>query len=532
MLRKIIILFFITLLCIPLLELQFDFVKETPLKGAYYTVADKEFSYEDWFSSDYQAKKELYLKNILGFKPFLTRLNNQIDFSIFKVTHARGIVAGKNDILYQDMYIDAYYGEDYIGHDSLNAKISAFKILQDQLSDKDIDLYLVIAPGKASMFPESIPDQLKAEMDTTNYEKAISLLDKYGCKYLNLREYFLDIKDTSRFPLFPNHGIHWSGYGITLATDTVVKYLEKNSNVQLTPYTNNKGEMSTNYRFTDNDIGLALNLMLNNTDQKLYYPEVVFGDSKPDTSKPNMLAIGDSFTQSFWRFYPYFDSLFSEKSRFFYYNKHIGWPKKYSGIKVADMDFYDEVTSRDIILIVSTEQNLKQFGFGFVEMALDIINNKEELAKAKLKYYINSTRQDSEKMKSIESKAEQRGISIDSMLFVDAKLLCRHYLIDFYIDEYKSNSDSLDKLKSYSAIENITIDSLIHRMAVEKTSLWIDNIDPNKYLLDEEVRSTMITIKSIPKWYRKVVEKAKNKGVSAEYQLMIEAKYVISNKND
>ncbi len=42
----------------------------------------------------------------------------------------------------------------------------------------------------------------------------------------------------------------------------------------------------------------------------------------------------------------------------------------------------------------------------------------------------------------------------------------------------------------------------------------------------------MITIKSIPKWYRKVVEKAKNKGVSAEYQLMIEAKYVISNKND
>ena len=432
MLRRSIIYFFVLILCIPLIELQFDLVEEKPLKGAYYDVKDKTLTLVGWFSGEFQAAKEPYLKSILGFRSFLIRIHNQLDYTFFKITHSDGIIVGKDNVLFQDMYINAYCGRDYVGHNTLSNQVDKYILLQNQLSEQGIDLYLIIAPGKASIFPENIPEYLKLNRDTTNYDKAIQLLKKKGGKFLDLKPYFLSLNKKPKYPLFPNHGTHWSGYAVTLAADSIFNFLEFNTNFDFLKYHTSEGTLSDDYRFTDNDIGSAINLLFKNTNQKLYYPEVNFEKSDSTFVKPNVLLIGDSFTQSFWKFYPYFDELFDKKSRFWYYNRVVAWQPENNGTYVSKLDLHEEINKRDIILILATEQNLSNFGFGFIEKTFAILNDKNVLNKEKLNYYINSIKSSPEYLKQIEQKALARNIPIDSMLFLDAKWLYNNYLIEYF----------------------------------------------------------------------------------------------------
>ena len=97
-------------------------------------------------------------------------------------------------------------------------------------------------------------------------------------------------------------------------------------------------------RFTDNDIGNALNLLRDIPSWEMYYPRIVF-DSATKKSKPDVLSIGDSFNQSFWGFYPYFSALFGPNTRYWYYNKLIGWPDSLErkAISVESLDLKKEI---------------------------------------------------------------------------------------------------------------------------------------------------------------------------------------------
>ncbi|NQU32814.1 MAG: hypothetical protein HQ521_06230, partial [Bacteroidetes bacterium] len=432
MIRKLIFYFLLIVLFLPIVELNIDLVNEKELKGFYVKKEDVNISFSDWFSGDYQTNKEAFIKDTIGFNKTLTRIGNQLDYALFNVNHTHDVVIGNNDVLYQKMYIDAYYGRDYVGHNTLSNQVQKYVLLQNQLNEQGIDLFLIITPGKASFFPENIPDNLKSKKDTTNYNKTIQLLKEKGGKFLDLKSYLLSLNKGSKYPLFPNHGTHWSGYAVTLAADTLFSFLESNTNFDFLEYHTDEGYITEDYRFSDNDIGLALNLLFKNTHQQLYYPEVNFAKSDTSRTIPNVLLIGDSFTQSFWRFYPYFPKLFADKSRFWYYNEYVAWPPEFNGRKVGKLDLHEEINSRDIILILTTEQNLSNFGFGFIEKAYAILTDNNVLNKEKLNYYINSIKSSPQYLMQIEQKALSRNIPIDSMLFLDARWLYNNYLIEYF----------------------------------------------------------------------------------------------------
>ncbi len=530
MIRRIILIVVFVILFFPILELKFDFFEEKKLKGAYKKTKDIEFSLKGWFGGEYQPKKEKFLKNIIGFKPLLTRINNQIDFSLFSLSHANGIVVGKNDMLFQNMYIDAYYGKDFSGNEYLTNEIRKYSKLVKVLREEGIDLFLIIAPGKASMYPENIPDHLKADFDTTNYDKVVEQLNQSGCNYLDLRSYFLSLKKESEYPLFPDHGTHWSGYAITLAADTIFSFLESNTRFALRKYSKKDGELSNDYRFSDNDIGKALNLLGQSSDQLLYYPDIVFENNDTLIEKPKVLLVGDSFTQSFWGFYPYFDKLFDKNSRFWYYNRNVAWPDK-NIKKVIKQDIHKEITSHDIIIIFSTEQNLKDPGFGFIDKTLKLLTNDTVLCKEKLNFYTNSIKSNSSLYRLCKRKAIDRNISIDSMLFLDARWLFNRYLIDYYSKGFKNKPDSSEHIALEPDSLGFYSDSLIYLYARNKSEEVQKSIISKWYVQDKEIDSLVEVIKSTPNWYDRMKNKAKEKNVSLETQLRNEAKWVLDRKN-
>jgi len=412
---------FIVLLTIPLLQYELKIFPEKDLGGAYIKHKKIPLTVNSWLSADYQRHYNDYFNDNLGFRPFFVKTYNQINKVLFNKISSAGTIIGKNNTLFQTSYIRAINGEDYQGKQILQKKVRKLQTVQKWLKDKNIDIVLVIAPGKASILKKYIPDELlKQNPDTTNYDELVSLLKKTNINYIDLKQYFLQIKDTCRYPLFPRCGTHWSGYGVTLAADTMFKYIEKITNTDLRNFHSEKGEITDkNLRFTDDDIGKALNLIWDIKSDTLYYPNVVF-DHRKKYKKLKVLSVGDSFNQSFWGFYPYFSELFDTTTRYWYYNRTVSWPKKYEGKPTKTLDFKKEIESKDLLILVTTEQNLCQFGFNFIEDLFFCENPNIYSTELEVQRYKSKIITDDKWLQSVKQKALERNISLDSMITLDA----------------------------------------------------------------------------------------------------------------
>src|SRR5690606_16381177 len=97
---------------------------------------------------------EGYINDEIGFKPWFVKIKNQIEYSLFDKVNASNVIVGKNDVLFQDFYISALLGHDFLGEETIKTKVSKLKYVQDELAKNNVQFLFVIAPGKASFYPE------------------------------------------------------------------------------------------------------------------------------------------------------------------------------------------------------------------------------------------------------------------------------------------------------------------------------------------------------------------------------------------
>ena len=61
-------------------------------------------------------------------------------------------IVGKDNYLYEESYIKAYLGDDFIGEKKIFNTAQKLKAVQDTLKSNHIDLIVVLAPGKGTFF--------------------------------------------------------------------------------------------------------------------------------------------------------------------------------------------------------------------------------------------------------------------------------------------------------------------------------------------------------------------------------------------
>src|SRR5512133_2015892 len=131
----------ILLIVLPALQMQFGIFREKPLDGAFNYSEKPTFSKDNWYTGEFQGQVETYLKDHSGFRNFLVRLQNQVDFSLFRKANAEGAVVGKNKQLYEYDYIRSWLAIDYPGDSFVEKKLQRTKYIQDYLKrEKNIDL--------------------------------------------------------------------------------------------------------------------------------------------------------------------------------------------------------------------------------------------------------------------------------------------------------------------------------------------------------------------------------------------------------
>ena len=265
--------FILTILVLPFVQQYFSIFKIENLNGAYALKKEAHFSVSDYLNEIYQPIKENHFNENFGFRYYFVKINNQVQYSVFKNTKSTGTIMGKKGYLFQEDYIKAYYGIDYLGDEKIKEQVSKIKKAQKLLKSKNIDLIIVFAPGKAFFYPEYIPTPShQTKKLNTNYSFYVKEFLNNNINLIDFQDWFIQQKKVSNFPLFPKNGIHWSKYGEVLAADSIIKYIQIKRKIQMPKIEIKQIELSDKMRDTDDDLEKNLNLIFNIDDVKMAYP--------------------------------------------------------------------------------------------------------------------------------------------------------------------------------------------------------------------------------------------------------------------
>jgi hypothetical protein len=477
MVKRVIFILVLVVLFIPLLLMKYPVIREKNLFG-HFTVRNMpkltNISREGWFSAQYQEEITAGFNENIGLRKTLIRINNQFDYSLFRTIHAEGFIAGKNGYMYEEDYIKEYTGKYFIGKTALDKKLEKLYDVQQLLKKQGIDLILVFEPGKATFYPEYIPTRYQVKKRTlSNYDYSRTKLKALGMNYLDLSSWFLSLKDTSKYDLFPRFGMHWSIYGMTLAVDTLSRYISAVHGARLPGFYIKETEIAAEPRSTDNDIEEMTNLLFPLPSGTYAYPVNVFG---PDTINRdlNVLVVGDSYYRSIK---DNFSQFLFKTDTFWYYNSKV-YPHIHTDLVYVDhSDLLRKLQQYNVILLMVSEINLHCGFWNFVDQAYAALH--PGYRDSYIYRCENDIRNERSWFRFMVSKAFNESRPLERLIKADAT-----YLLNI-------NFDSIPEKTREDTIANI---------------VW--------------------KIKSTPDWLSSVIRKSKERKISLEQMLDNDANFI------
>lgn len=362
----------VIVLCLPAIQHKFRFLYEQELKGHVNDEPKPAFSMKSWFHGDYQSKQEKYLNEKTGFRPSLVRFKNELDFNFFQILHAGGVSMSKDGYLFEESYIQSAQGNDFIGEDSIKYKVKLLRQLQDKLNQNGIKFVFVFAPGKGLIFQDQLSNSsTRKKTIKTNYDYFIRSFKSEGVNHIDFLDYTKKNHQKSTYALMCKTGIHWSKYMEYVAGDSLFSYMDKKWGMKFPRTVLKKIKKSKSALDTDQDIENSLNLIQDLPDfDNMGYPEFTF-DREISKKDPKLLAIADSF---YWGIYSNYNTHLLNPTFWYYYKEQ--YSDNNAIIDVNKLNLKEELLKRKVIVMLFTDSNLKNFGYGFIEDALKALAEK------------------------------------------------------------------------------------------------------------------------------------------------------------
>ena len=428
--KRILMILVIATLNVFLLPQFTTIFEEKPLKGTFYPKPDIHISTDNWFSGNYALIKESYLVENFGFRNSIIRITNQIKFSAFNQTTAQDVVIGKSGYLYEQKYINAINGADFVGEKKILETVTIFKNLQTKLKSLNKHLLIALAPSKAQYFQEYLPSEINTNA-ITNYKVYKKFLIANNINFIDINQLFLNLKQKKiQYPLYPQTGTHWSIYSMHLALDSINAKIGKLINKKLLPFSYPVKNWSDSLRTPDGDMAEALNLIFEPKHYPMPYPEIVCPQMDSGYYKPNVLTVSDSYWMGIY--FTHLPQLTYNNHQFWYYNKKVfSYGDQYDNTDVESHLLNKEILKYDIIMIMASEAQLDKIGWEFPNRLLIALNevkidatensaNIMPITQIEINHKKNQIKNNKEWYKLIITKAVELKISTDSMLVLDA----------------------------------------------------------------------------------------------------------------
>ena len=434
--KKIEFIVLLALLFLPMLQAMFHFVEEKPLDGAFVETPKPVITLKTLYEETAQDSLMTWCTEQSGFRNSMIRLNNQLLYSAFGKISAIGPVKGKNGQTFiEESYIISYTGETYIGEEKIAVTAQQLKLIQAILQAKGTTLIPVFALGKASYYPELIPDKYIAKSrGINNYQEYLKALEKEQVEMIDFNRYFCDRKGQFDHPLYCDLSAHWTVYAASLALDSLVRRMEAvNHQQQVHAYIDsfdNDGLMNQ-----DDDLYRMMNIIFPLPHNTIDNPHFGYTEGY----KPKVLAIADSYWWTVWAWNVALAENLFDNGGFWFYNKTV-YPER-DGLNVGDLDYKLEIESQEFVLLVCTEATNHLWPYGFIERYLSAYDEAfrwkeaEDYDAADLIYQayrneeieriIGRIKETPEWIEHIQKQAEEQQRDLDELLWDNAEYTYR-----------------------------------------------------------------------------------------------------------
>jgi len=185
---------------------------------------------------EYPRQVEAYLNDMIPFRSEMVKVRNAILYKGFHTSPSDLVIAGKGDWLYYnaqdgspDRNIDStsdYMGTNLFSEEELAQMGTNLCGLKSFLDEKGIPLYVVVPPGKESVYPEYLPPSIYRAGDMTRVEQAKDYVSQtVGLDILYLKDVLVENK-SSGYDLFINADSHWNMVGGYVAMEEIMRNIK------------------------------------------------------------------------------------------------------------------------------------------------------------------------------------------------------------------------------------------------------------------------------------------------------------------
>lgn len=347
-------------------------VHDRELHGVTRPVTLPPLTKENWFSGYFQKGMESFFRFHVGLRRAGVRTAAQWQY--WMGVQRRDVIVGEQNELMGREYIDAFYGRDFIGSDSVEKSVKAIALMRDSLQAHGIQFFVVIAPNKSRLYASRIPIFLQDTLtDRTNYDQYLSALSRAHIPVVNFQSWFAAIDPMAPFPLFSNLGLHWSNYAAVICADSMLGFMAGILNKNLNRAKFSGVTSSIKPIGTDQDLLQLMNL---------WWPIPVnrplgYVQTQLDTSKlcyrPSVLVVADSY---YWNviYSGIPAAYFSPKSVYYYYNSTIH-SNDGSVVSTRNDHLKERVLQQDVVIYLYAEPNLIHFGNNFHNRVMNAFSN-------------------------------------------------------------------------------------------------------------------------------------------------------------
>ena len=519
-----------------------------PLKGVFEPTPKPELSFDNYKSNIYQTQIEKYVSEHFGMREPVIRLYNQYVWSAYNKTYCHFIVPGKEGYLYYALAVNEHYGTELPKHYPSNDKAMAdvdkelrlMNKLRHVLKDYGIEFVAFIAPDKPEVYPEYLP---RRDADTTTIhidEYYSRRMEETGFPFINMTDWFVKMRDTASFPLFPKTDSHWR-YSAIYAYDSLFRFINtldgeaKFPNIHIGPpvaYESDKLEGDEE----------TLNLIFRIRGDKTKYKSDITVEADTTKRNPKVLFIGDSFIWSLGEFMPAREIMADREVWFYNNTAYVGFDNK--TVSVKEIDRLSHILNADYVVFYSVGHQWWEATYGFAKDALLQLCVSDSLFEATVanmtKYMRNqegySNMTEEEVRKNMAYMLRNDPELIPGLKGEDMPIIRNTKRIEeaLGINSIRNDKDWLNALSYYAVQHEMSTDEALreeaHRIARGESLLRDVIVIDTAAFIQMKKQEIIKNWRGNPDQMRQMQQKAKENNHTIEEMLEIDAQWVINRK--
>ena len=521
-----------------------------PLKGTHKNVKMPPLTYEFYNNGYFQKASEKYVSAHFGFREPIIRLYKQYCWDCFRKEYVSFTYVGKKNWLFYGHNVGDYYGTEMYewfankeeARKHYEKEVRLLNKVRHILEQYDVTLLTMIAPSKSWIYPEYLP---RRDFDTTSLNARSYYLSRFaenGMPCVDMTEYFLRMKDTCSFCLFPPTGDHWN-FSTVYAADTLMRFMEELRGIRM-PHIEYGNEWHSSCCIGDDkncDLEPDLNLMRPiRYDSKFNYKERDYHVVCDTTcTQPIVLMVGNSFMIRLKSYIPprevcsHFD--------FWYYNRIA-----YQGVEevfdsVVYIDRLGVLLDADYIIWSSSASQMYRATEGFAEDAILQLCIGEERFKQRLNELNDSLYRGKGKPKEIEAMMRKDPEAYFPEIAGEGIPEVRNPRLleeDFFAlrdirRQIKHDPQWMTAVTTKMPFLDLRLQDIVNLEAnnvMKGEPLMRDMKTSRADYKEMLIMKTEGQIMNDPNWYGMIKKQAAEKGISLEQNLREHATYMVNTK--